>query len=92
VQVFFFFSGHGAPGSGNDLLLYSNDEKAISFYDLFHAHVTSTGAPVIAILDCCRVKEESKAQKLAHILPARTATDVCIPWLTMSFLSQVFVS
>lgn len=53
IQVFFYFSGHGAT-VGMDTVMYGDDGKAVSFYGLFHKEVTSKGAPVIAVLDCCR--------------------------------------
>jgi hypothetical protein len=88
VQVFLYFSGHGATGSGRDVLMYGNDGKQVSFYDLIHARVTSTGAPVIAVLDCRRVKEQLGAQKPAAIPAVSTAAvDVCISGLTLPFFS-----
>ena len=58
MQVFFYFSGHGADGSGNDVHMYGNDEKPVSFYECFHKHVTSRASAVIAVLDCCRVESD----------------------------------
>jgi hypothetical protein len=91
VQVFFYFSGHGVTGSGRDMLMYSNDGKEVSFYDLFHTRVTSTGAPVIAVLDCCRVNEQPGAQTAAAVPATSTTADVCISGLTLSFFSQLFM-
>jgi hypothetical protein len=61
VQVFFYFSGHGAT-VGHDTAMYSNDGKRVSFYDFFHAHVTTQAAAVIAVLDCCRVTQNQAAE------------------------------
>jgi hypothetical protein len=54
MQVFFYFSGHGANVGLDTQCMYSNDGKAVSFYQLFHREVASKGAPVIAVLNCCR--------------------------------------
>jgi hypothetical protein len=89
--VFFYFSGHGATGSGRDMLMYGNDGKQVSFYDLLHTWVTSTGAPVIAVLDCCRVKEQPEAQIAAAIPATSIMADVCISGLSLSFFTQLFV-
>jgi hypothetical protein len=76
VQVFFYFAGYAATGVGKDLLMYSNDEKPLSFFNLFHAWVASTGAAVVAFLDCCRLKEQPGAQLLVTIPPTTHATNV----------------
>jgi hypothetical protein len=86
MQVFFYFSGHGADGSGNDVYMYSNDEKRVSFYDLFHEWVTNTGAVAVAVLDCCRVREEPPTRPNAEI--ARPIADVCISRMLLSLLSR----
>ena len=64
MQVFFWFSGHGAAGAGGSQLLIGEDGRAINFLDEFDTHVTRAlqrdegrprrGASVVAVLDCCR--------------------------------------
>ena len=64
LQVFFWFSGHGAAGAGGSQLLIGEDGRAVNFLDEFDTHVTRAiqrdqgrqrrGASVVAVLDCCR--------------------------------------
>lgn len=63
MQVFFYFSGHGAT-IGHDTVMYSDDGIPISFYNCFHELDISNASAVIAILDCCRVEVESEPQDL----------------------------
>ena len=66
LQVFFWFSGHGAAGAGGSQLLIGEDGHAVNFLDEFDTHVTRAlqrdesrpqrGASVVAVLDCCRDK------------------------------------
>lgn len=70
MQVFFYFSGHGANVGQYTQILYGNDGKGVSFYQLFHKEVTSKGCPVIAVLDCCR--------NTSTVDPSKIITSVCL--------------
>lgn len=58
VQIFFYFSGHGASHSGDSQLLVGSDGKCVSFLKVFHQLVTCNPqlkrASIVAVLDCCR--------------------------------------
>ena len=76
LQVFFWFSGHGAAGAGGSQLLIGEDGRAVNFLDEFDTHVTRAlqrderrpgrGASVVAVLDCCRDALPPPAMVLAE--------------------------
>lgn len=74
VQVFFYFAGHGAC-LRQDQCMFGVDGEAVFLMDYFDRHVTSTGAPVVAILDCCRKFPEAEVSEAC----TRTAELVCSP-------------
>jgi hypothetical protein len=84
VQVFFWFSGHGAAGPGGSQLLIGEDGFAINFLDEFDTHVTRAlqrdgsrprrGATVVAVLDCCRDALPQAASQMGTTTDANDVT------------------